>query len=108
MGSRWVTRGAPGSGTGNGGGLPVTSSADIPVSMAAAGFHCRISPAPSSTAMPSALASITARSWARWRTSSSNAVALVSATPACPASSSSSSSSTCPTLRPLYRAYRAP
>ena len=58
--------------------------------------------------MPSALASMTARSCARCRTTSSNAVTLDSATLACPASSSSSSSSTWPTLRPLYRAYRAP
>ena len=84
LGSRWVSLPSAGSGTGNGGGRPVTSSADSPVSSCAAGFHCRIRPSASSTAMPSALASMTARSWARCRTTSSNAIALLSATLAWP------------------------
>ena len=54
--------------------------------------------------MPSALPSITARSWARCLTISSNAIALVSATPACPASNSSSSSSMWLSARRLYSA----
>ena len=58
--------------------------------------------------MPSALASITARSCARCLTTSSYAVALDSATLACPASSSSSSSSTWPTFCLEYSAYSAP
>ena len=107
-GSRWVSLPPPGGGTGKGGGWPVTSSADRPVSAWAAGFHCRMRPAPSRTAIPSALASITARWWARCRTTSSNAIALLSATLACPAISSSSSSSTWPTVLSLYSAYSPP
>ncbi len=107
LGSLWVSM-ASGSGSGNGGGLPIASGAAIPVIRCAAGFHCRTRPASSSTAMPSALPSMTARSWARCRTTSSNAIALVSATPACPASSSSNSSSTWLSLRLLYSAYSAP
>ena len=99
---------SPGSGSGNGGRLPVASSGDKPVSRWAAGFHCRTRPSASTTAMPSALASMTARSCARWRTTSSNAVTLERATLAWPARSSSSSSSMWPTLRLLYSAYSAP
>ena len=99
---------APGSGSGNGGCFPITSSGGTPVSREADGFHWRTRPPASSTAMPSALPSMTARSWARWRTTSSKAVTFDSATLAWPASSSSSSRSMCPTLRPLYSAYSAP
>ncbi len=107
FGSLWVSI-ASGSGSGNGGGLPIATWAGVPVIRCAAGFHCRTRPEVSSTAMPSALPSITARSWARCLTTSSKAMALVSATPACPASSSSSSSSTWLSLRRLYSAYSAP
>src|SRR5215472_10841786 len=99
---------APGSGSGNDGGLPAACAAETPVSACADGFHCLTKPALSSTAMPSALLSITARSCARWRTTSAKAVAFDSATLAWPASSSSSSRSTWPTLRLLYSAYSAP
>ncbi len=107
FGSLWVSI-ASGSGSGNGGDLPMACPAGMPVMRCAAGFHWRTSPAVSSTAMPSALPSMTARSWARCRTTSSKAMALVSATPACPASSSSSSSSTWLSRRRLYSAYSAP
>ena len=100
FGSLWVSV-EPGSGSGNDGGLPMASWAGVPVIRCAAGFHCRTRPTASSTAMPSALPSMTARSWARCLTTSSNAIALVRATPACPASSSSSSSSTWLSLRLL-------
>ena len=70
-GRSWKVSFSPGSGSGNGGGRPMTASAAWkPVSSAAAGFHRTTRPRPSSTAMPSALASNTARSWARCRTAS--------------------------------------
>ena len=61
FGSLWVSI-EPGSGSGNDGGLPMASWAGVPVIRCAAGFHCRTRPAASSTAMPSALPSMTARS----------------------------------------------
>ena len=107
MDSLWVSV-EPGSGSGNEGGLPMASWAGVPVIRRAAGFHCRTRPASSSTAMPSALPSMTARSCARCLTTSSKAIALVRATPAWPASSSSNSSSTWLSVRLLYSAYSAP
>ena len=107
LGSLWFSV-EPGSGSGNDGGLPMASAAGVPVIRCAAGFHCRTRPALSSTAMPSALPSMTARSCARCLTTSSKAIALVRATPAWPASSSSSSSSTWLSVRRLYSAYSAP